>query len=159
MEVLLVKYSDTGRSHNYKIKTEIFKKEGKKIVSKTPLNKESKRHILNIHKNRGKLEKAGFKLNLVNSWMEGEKVFFDYVEGETLDLVLINLYFSRGKESFLNKLKEIKKIVEESWSPTISNLDMILDNMIQTKDGEITVIDYEWIYEGEIEKDFIFRTE
>ena len=159
MEILFVKYSDLTRSSKYKIKTEIFKesgKKGRKLVSKTALNEESKQHIINIYQNAQKLKQSGFKLELVNSWLENNKVYFDYVEGKTLDNVLIDIYFSKGIDAFLEKLKEIKEIVDDNWNIEIANLDMILDNMIQKEDGSITVIDYEWIYEGEIEKEFIF---
>ena len=48
MKTLFVKYSNTERDENYRIKTEIIEKEGKRKVLKQALNKKSQKHINNI---------------------------------------------------------------------------------------------------------------
>lgn len=156
MKIIFIKYSDVGRKEKYRIGTGIFEEKRKKIVFKKAMNEKSKEHITRIFDNKLKLEKAGYNLNLVNSWIKNEMIFFEYIEGKSLDSIVIDVFFSSGKKSLFNELKKIKKIVDESWTPEIANLDMTLDNMIKTEKGDITVIDYEWIHEGEIHKDFIF---
>jgi len=68
----------------------------------------------------------------------------------------MKIFFEIGKEKFFEKLKEIREIIDENWNEQIVNLDLTLDNMIMNEEGIITVIDYEWIYEGKIEKNFVF---
>lgn len=156
MKVIFTKYSDVGRQKKYRIKTQIIEKNGKKIVFKEALNTESQQHITKMYKNGKKLKKAGFPLKLVKSWIKDKKIFFDYVEGTSLDELAIDIFFSFGKKKLFEKLKEIKPIIDKTWNSEIVNLDMTLDNMIQSETGEIFVIDYEWIYEGKIEKNFLF---
>jgi|GEM_PF-1998606 len=156
MKTLFVKYSNTERDENYRIKTEIIEKEGKRKVLKQALNKKSQKHINNIFYNYKKLKSSGFKLNLANCYLKEGKIFFEYITGDRLDTVVMRIFFENGEKSFFEKLKEIKKIVERTWNEQIVNLDLTLDNMIMNKEGIITVIDYEWIYEGKIEKNFVF---
>ena len=156
METLFVKYSDVERNKKYKIKTEIVEENCKKKVLKQALNEESQKHINNIFYNYKKLKNLRYKLNLAKCYMKEKKVYFEYIEGTRLDEVVIKTFFKNGKELFIEKLKEIKIIIDKSWNEKIVNLDLTLDNMIINRKGIITVIDYEWIYEGKIERDFIF---
>ena len=154
METLFVKYSNIERDENYRIKTEIIKENGEKKVLKQALNEESQKHINDIFYNYGKLKKAKFKLNLAKCYLKEKKIYFEYVDGNRLDTIVMKIFFENGKEKFFEKLKEIREIIDENWNEQIVNLDLTLDNMIMNKEGIITVIDYEWIYEGKIEKNF-----
>ena len=156
METLFVKYSNVERDENYRIKTEIIKENGEKKVLKQALNEESQKHINDIYYNYGKLKKAKFKLNLAKCYLKEKKIYFEYIDGNRLDTIVMKIFFENGKEKFFEKLKEIKEIIDENWNEQIVNLDLTLDNMIMNKEGIITVIDYEWIYEGKIEKNFVF---
>lgn len=156
METLFVKYSNIERDKNYRIKTEIIKENGEKKVLKQALNEESQKHINDIFYNYGKLKKAKFKLNLAKCYLKEKKIYFEYVDGNRLDTIVMKIFFENGKEKFFEKLKEIREIIDENWNEQIVNLDLTLDNMIMNKEGIITVIDYEWIYEGKIEKNFVF---
>ena len=156
METLFVKYSNIERDENYRIKTEIIKENGEKKVLKQALNEESQKHINDIFYNYGKLKKAKFKLNLAKCYLKEKKIYFEYVDGNRLDTIVMKIFFENGKEKFFEKLKEIREIIDENWNEQIVNLDLTLDNMIMNKEGIITVIDYEWIYEGKIEKNFVF---
>ena len=156
METLFVKYSNVERDENYRIKTEIIKENGQKKVLKQALNEESQKHINDIYYNYGKLKKAKFKLNLAKCYLKEKKIYFEYIDGNRLDTIVMKIFFENGKEKFFEKLKEIREIIDENWNEQIVNLDLTLDNMIMNKEGIITVIDYEWIYEGKIEKNFVF---
>lgn len=156
METLFVKYSNVERDENYRIKTEIIKENGEKKVLKQALNEESQKHINDIFYNYQKLEKAKFKLNLAKCYLKEKKIYFEYIDGNRLDTIVMKIFFENGKEKFFEKLKEIREIINENWNEQIVNLDLTLDNMIMNKEGIITVIDYEWIYEGKIEKNFVF---
>jgi len=156
METLFVKYSNVERDENYRIKTEIIKENGEKKVLKQALNEESQKHINDIYYNYGKLKKAKFKLNLAKCYLKEKKIYFEYIDGNRLDTIVMKIFFENGKEKFFEKLKEIREIIDENWNEQIVNLDLTLDNMIMNKEGIITVIDYEWIYEGKIEKNFVF---
>ena len=156
METLFVKYSNVERDENYRIKTEIIKENGEKKVLKQALNEESQKHINDIYYNYGKLKKAKFKLNLAKCYLKEKKIYFEYIDGNRLDTIVMKIFFENGKEKFFEKLKEIREIIDENWNEQIVNLDVTLDNMIMNKEGIITVIDYEWIYEGKIEKNFVF---
>ena len=154
METLFVKYSNVERDENYRIKTEIIKENGEKKVLKQALNEESQKHINDIYYNYGKLKKAKFKLNLAKCYLKEKKI--ENIDGNRLDTIVMKIFFENGKEKFFEKLKEIREIIDENWNEQIVNLDLTLDNMIMNKEGIITVIDYEWIYEGKIEKNFVF---
>ena len=156
METLFVKYSNVERDENYRIKTEIIKENGEKKVLKEALNEESQKHINDIYYNYGKLKKAKFKLNLAKCYLKEKKIYFEYIDGNRLDTIVMKIFFENGKEKFFEKLKEIREIIDENWNEQIVNLDLTLDNMIMNEEGIITVIDYEWIYEGKIEKNFVF---
>ena len=156
METLFVKYSNVERDENYRIKTEIIKENGEKKVLKQALNEESQKHINDIYYNYGKLKKAKFKLNLAKCYLKEKKIYFEYIDGNRLDTIVMKIFFENGKEKFFEKLKEIREIIDENWNEQIVNLDLTLDNMIMNEEGIITVIDYEWIYEGKIEKNFVF---
>ena len=156
METLFVKYSNVERDENYRIKTEIIKENGEKKVLKQALNEESQKHINDIYYNYEKLKKAKFKLNLAKCYLKEKKIYFEYIDGNRLDTIVMKIFFENGKEKFFEKLKEIREIIDENWNEQIVNLDLTLDNMIMNEEGIITVIDYEWIYEGKIEKNFVF---
>ena len=157
MNVLFVKYTN-DRKEKYRIKTVIAEEKGKKIVYKEALNKLSIEHVHNIYLNREKLKAGNSPFNLVNSWFEDEKVFFDYVEGKTLDNIAINIFFNEGTDNFLKFLSDIRQKIDKDDNAVI-NLDLTLDNIIRKDNGELVVIDYEWISdvsENGIEKKFIF---
>ena len=157
MNVLFVKYTN-DRKEKYRIKTVIAEENGEKFVYKEAMNELSVNHIHNIYLNKEKLKCNNSIFNPVNSRFENGKIFFDYVEGKTLDSIAIDMFFNKGIDKFLKFLSEIKQEIDKSGNSVI-NLDLTLDNIVKKNDGELFVIDYEWvsnISEDNIEKEFVF---
>ena len=157
MNVLFVKYTN-DRKEKYRIKTVIAEENGEKFVYKEAMNELSVNHIHNIYLNKEKLKCNNSIFNPVNSRFENGKIFFDYVEGKTLDSIAIDIFFNKGIDKFLKFLSEIKQEIDKSGNSVI-NLDLTLDNIVKKNNGELFVIDYEWvsnISEDNLEKEFVF---
>ena len=149
MKVLYVKYSDY-RNEEYRIRTQIIEENQKRYIVKEALNEKSIAHINSIMENKKRLEDINFKFKLANCWITEKKLMCDYIVGETLDKTLIDIFLKYGTDQFLKKLEEIKKLFDSSWNPEIVNTDLNFDNIFLDETGNYVIIDYEWVYKGEL---------
>ena len=157
MDVLFVKYSN-DRKEKYRIKTVIAEKNEERFIYKEALNEYSVNHIKNIYLNKEKLKVNNTVFNIVNSWFKDDKVFFDYVEGKTLDAIAIDIFFNEGITKLLKFLLNLKKEIDKNDS-SIINIDLTLDNIIKKENGDLIIIDYEWISDigkSELGNKFVF---
>lgn len=169
------------RAEQFQIETGIYRTEiGKKVI-KMPLNEKCESHIQRIHENYQRYKECGNDM-LAESRPFGKGVEFEFVTGTSFCTNLLKLADANDKKTFLEKLASYKEYVVASANGTIAqyqagaefdgvfgtqdglenkqagnnlNIDMTFDNMIETANGDIKVIDYEWIFNFAIPVDFI----
>ncbi len=180
MNPIYCKYSN-DRAVQFRIKTAIYQEEnGKKIVRKSALNAAAAEHIEQIYRHYLQM-KESFRGSLFapNQCTRTESgVELEFVEGETLEQYLDELYFSGRYLKIIEEMKRYRDILyslpdnipfqytekfEEVFggdtrfgdcpSLRISNIDLIFCNILM---GEIrTIIDYEWVLDVPVPIEFI----
>lgn len=157
MNILFIKYAN-DRKEKYRIKTVIAEENGEKFIYKEALNEHSVDHIRNIYLNKEKIKLNNSIFKLVNSWFKNGRVFFDYIEGKTLDSIAIDIFFNDGVAKLLKFLLELKKEIDKN-NGSVVNLDLTLDNIIKKENGELVIIDYEWLSDidkSQLRNEFVF---
>ncbi len=179
-KTLYAKYNRI-RLKQFQTKIEIVEQEGKPQVIRTPLNKEAATHVkrlLNTYKNYPDYYNQ-MRLETVREY--GESVMGEYITGVSFTKQLEQylgddtLIFDKVKEALgvildinekycvpfqmTERFQEFFGEVEgietyEGDGVSVCNFDPIFDNIIQTEDS-IVVIDYEWMYEVTIPKEFL----
>lgn len=149
-----VKYSkfSNDRSEEYAIRTDICaEKQGEFYVVKMPLGAKAAGHIDNIKTSYRLLKKryegGRLELNQCEDWGEGLR--FEYIEGSTLEELFDYLLDKQDHEGFIKLFKEYVEAIDYNNSVKVSDFDLIFSNILM-KDGQWTVIDYEWTFGKEI---------
>ncbi len=172
--IVYTKYS-SGRSPKFAIRTCIARENEEFLLYKTPEYPAGALHIQSIAGAKEKLEKLWEekKLYQVNQcWLEGEKIFFEYLKGVTLEEKLDQL-LEEGKQNSVKELLrvEVRNILEAAPTGTFSmtpefqkvfgnvtfsqeetavepaDIDLIFSNILLTEDGKRHVLDYEWTFD------------
>jgi len=175
LEISSVRYS-VNRKKEYQIKTIIYEINGEKYVKKAPYTSYAVNHVLNIARNYKMYQNSIF--TLVKPAVNGNEVIFPFVEGESFDALILDNINRNNLEEFVGNLKwfiwlldketqidfKITPKFEEVFgsgyrfeqfkSLLFSNIDSTFDNMI-LNDNEVTMIDYEWVFDFPIPKEFI----
>ncbi|EKN62794.1 hypothetical protein P9E76_11960 [Schinkia azotoformans] len=175
MHIKSVKYS-INRKKCFQIKTTIFEDNGMRFVRKDPFTEESKSHIHQIEKNFHLLKDS----NLVHvpPQLDGNKLIFQYVDGELLETRLYNILKKGSANEFIKAVQSYRSILLNentidfyetkqftdifgdgkrfNGMPAfkVSNIDLNFDNLILSN-GKIIVIDYEWVFEFPIPVDYV----
>lgn len=176
VNVYSVRYS-VNRKKEYQIKTVIYEENGIVSVVKEPYTKYGDKHISNIYNNYELLKNSA--MNLAAPILKGNVIVFPFIVGESLDEKLIKNVNEEDVKSFKDKIiwfktmlekdEQIEFIVTEpfkrifgtdhsfvgSKSLRVSNIDSNFDNLIINSNNEITIIDYEWVFDFPIPLDFI----
>ena len=178
-QVIFSKYSNE-RNRKLAIRTDICQEEGKRLVCKSPMYAEGKEHILKLPEWEQALSKKyeNTRVSFNHGFMEGDKICLEYLEGETLEVILDRLCEKKDHEELIDLVRqfidEIKRanpqkfimtdrfkevfgnfnISDEETGADINNIDMIASNII-VKDQKWTVIDYEWTFDFPIPTNFI----
>lgn len=169
------------RAEQFQIETGIYRTETGKKVTKMPLNEKCESHMQRILENYRRYQECGNEM-LAESRAFGKGVEFEFVTGTSFCTNLLKLGDAGDKKRFLEKLASYKEYVVASANGTVAlfqagaefeavfgvqdglenkqagnnlNIDMTFDNLIETADGSIKVIDYEWIFNFAIPVDFI----
>ncbi len=161
-EAIYIKYNRT-RKKEYRIKTSILERNGKKVVAKTALTKESKGHIASLREKYDKLLKENPNVNyLKGEYSEnGESAFFPFVKGRSLTAMIGENIVNGELPADLVK-DALESIIGQSGS---SNHDAIFDNFLlpdedketgKTPNGVFTGIDYEWVETLPLEKKYLW---
>lgn len=159
-----------GRRDVFDVRTSIVCRNGVRTVQKSPYTWYARRHVANLYENYKTLTAAypDHPVHFNRCSMNGDTAEFEYLEGKTLSF-MISDYLSSGEydritaeyDKIFNLLSEnadnfvpsrefheafgvghVKLLTLQS--PTVSNIDMIPQNIIVTNDGNYHVIDYEW---------------
>lgn len=182
-QVLYSKYNRT-RKKEFQIGTKIYIEDGKKYVEKFALDDEAVPHIQNIGKwssllgnayshvkfQRGMETTDGF---VIFPYLEGKRITDCLVENisnreKTLELIhqYMDMIFDFHEDYIkeFNKSDEFVKVfgevegLEGATATSLSNVDMIFDNIFLCEDG-MYLIDNEWGFDFSIPVDFIkYRT-
>lgn len=176
VNVYSVRYS-VNRKKEYQIKTVIYEENGIVSVLKEPYTKYGENHIYNIYKNYELLKNSA--MNLAAPILKGNVIVFPFIVGESLDEKLIKHVNEEDIKSFKDKIIWFKTMLEKdeliefivtepferifgtdhsfvgSKSLRVSNIDSNFDNLIINSNNEITIIDYEWVFDFPIPLDFI----
>ncbi|WP_107839188.1 hypothetical protein [Metasolibacillus meyeri] len=167
MEILKIKYS-IDRKEEFQIKTIIYKDNGIKIVKKEAYSQKSINHIKIINTNYKLLQNS--KMVLVKPVLEENSVVFSYIDGESIDSILMQYVMNKDIDGFKEILSWYKSlllqeevvpfVVTEQFTrifgsiPNIdgvpavktANIDLNFDNLIKHNE-QVTVIDYEWVFD------------
>lgn len=170
-DLLYVKYSN-NRGEALRIKTEIRKAEGsQKKVAKLPTSKFSKRHIHNLYKHYNKLRElygnSEFRFNMCS--YSHNRANLEFVEGKSLYAIVTDHIKAGDFESAFAEFDKIYDLLQTNkvnFVPgrkfrsafgnvnftealdacPISNIDLILQNIIIDSSGKYNVLDYEWTF-------------
>lgn len=173
-EVIYAKYSN-GRAPKFAIQTHIAKTETKDLqiykMAEYEEGKEHIRHIVQAAEGLQELwkEKGIFQVNQCR--LEGNKIFFEYLQGITLEEILDELLEKRKLDQVMDKIQkvvdsivhassteefqmtpEFRKVFGEVEFPTkiqavkIADIDMIFSNLLLDREQRCHVLDYEWTF-------------
>jgi GT2 family glycosyltransferase len=185
MKVIYVKYN-RERLPQFQIETAICKQNDELFVRKRALTGSAEVYIKSIFSNYLLLKDTYKNTNIVKATLNSNEIIFEYKEGKTYDILLIDAIFENNKEkflsyiadyvSFINNLegnnikdfyanrffKDIFGIAYEAKNVSclsIANIDMVFDNLIIDSNNQFNLIDYEWVFQFEIPASFvIFRS-
>lgn len=182
MEKIIYSKFSNDRSPSLNIITEIVESEGRKLVKKTSSSPESASHIRNIKMWSDRLTKRfeHVEMEVSEAILENDTLYFNYIDGKTLEDVLDEYLLADDKEGFLkavqsyvakiNKAYEVEpfqatnEFVEvfgeidfagEMGATRELDIDLIFSNIILS-DGRWIVIDYEWTFDFPIPIKYLF---
>lgn len=178
--VLFTKYSN-DRNPKFAIKTSILEEEGCRTVVKQASYPEGREHIRNIYSSYKNLEDifAGTMLSVNKCREEEDRVILEYIEGTTLQEIL-DTWLREGRwqefketlRSFFQLLKSRAKndfVMTEAFekvfgninldvpykSFSVTDIDLILSNILVDGNGKWSLIDYEWTFHFPIPVQFL----
>ncbi len=155
-ETEYVKYSN-DRAPEFAIRTDIVKKGTERFVVKHRMSQAGEMHINNMLESAKELASVYEKTGLsVNRCEEKEGVFFEFVEGVTLEEKLDECLSQNKKEEFLALVERYRNILLNVSDNDVADYDLIFQNIMVNGD-KWTVIDYEWTFPCRISADIMFR--
>ena len=151
-----------SRLPQYRICTEIVEVHGTKLVQKAALSKEANEHILSFDWKykllAHQLELAGRGLSVLKPSLRRlpDGCFaaqFPFLAGRTLSAELGSL-IALGKAP-IGKLKDVLERLMGPGIEACHNLDLVLENVMVLPDGSLCLLDYEWVFEEPLQRDFV----
>lgn len=169
------------RDKRFRIKTSILKDDsGKYLIRKEPLQFESKEHIMHLDSSYRALTSMyhGSKFCVNKVEVNDGILNVEYLEGDTLENYVQNLYDSNLQEELFRVLKDLieeirklavidfiitddfKKVFGEHTflklykSCPVTDIDLILSNIIVNSNGW-NIIDFEWTFSFPVPIDFV----
>ncbi len=171
------------RKEKYRLTTTIEKKTNGLLVRKKINQNVAKDHLFSIVEKYEKIKPYFKEIQVVEPYLADNTLIFPYIEGDNLLGEFIRHYLNDDEDSAIGVLYEFKKLIDNLASVDydvgtneefvkvfgksstgkekcvkIGCLDLNLDNFIR-KSGKIYLIDYEWVFDTPLPKDFLyFRT-
>ncbi len=152
-ETLYVKYSN-DRAAEYVIRTEIKDMNGL-AVYKTALSREAENHVKKMDDTYRALSKkyegSSLAINKCQMGEDGKSVVFEYIAGSTLEELMDRCLEKEDMEGFGRLFDRFLECVNYGQESAITNYDFIFSNILVSgeEQEQWTLIDYEWIGEGE----------
>jgi|GEM_PF-4718944 len=179
--VIYAKYN-RNRHPKHQTETKILQLRDRKYVIKKALHRDAFPHIMNM-KNNYCLMKDCFSLESIAkaNFNKEDEIYFDYVEGKSFEEIAFSMLTQKNSIGFIEILKEYINFVksnrtlkrgkfiinddflevfgrvsidEEIEYFTVSNIDLIFDNIFLQGDQKI-IIDYEWVFSFPIPANYI----
>lgn len=171
-----------GRKREYQIITKIVFVDGNKYVLKEAACAEAKQHVKNTFHNEGVIAPVYGNYLLRGQWVE-ERIVTPFIEGKTLGSRLREqLREQDGEEKAVALLRQWRKLIigdeknickfvpsnefEEVFgkaddlagvdATVVSNFDCSAENIFFLQNGEIKIIDYEWVFSFKIPVEMSF---
>lgn len=168
--VSYAKYSRCRRKE-FRIKTEIFDRDGQKLVKKAALNKLAQPHVFKMKQNEEKWKSYFPKLKHVEGWLETDEYVTPYVDGMDLDASFYEVRNQLDKfvEKFIYYVENYLRPQEEELKPfqmtdefvsvfgencphgaeslEVTNVDLIFSNLKLASENQLYCFDYEWIFD------------
>ena len=174
-EIKYARYSN-DRANEYQIKTLLTHSEIEgvtvKKIEKHPLYNESVEHIAGMRLGYEKLLErfAGGNLQINKCILvepedviaddEVEKVYaeFEYIEGKTLEEYLDECLEKNDLDKFHMLFNEYIESISYNEELPITDYDLVFSNILISPDGEWNIIDYEWVFDKQVEtREIAFR--
>lgn len=180
-ELLYVKYS-VERGENYRIRTEIVRKEdGTRVVRKVPYGEKASAHVKQMKHWETVLKKEyepqGVLINTCTLTEQGAE--FEFIKGETLEERLNQYLENDDLSGLIGEIKDYAKKLEVLLKPEpfiagdqfreifgdiafatpqraakINDIDLIFSNIL-IKEEQWNIIDYEWTFDFQIPVKFL----
>ncbi len=167
------------RKEQYRIKTQILKKNHKKYVRKSALNSLALEHISNLGSNKDKCEDCLPNIKYAEGKLKDSNYYLSYIEGTDLDVIFYE--YRNNIELFIKKfcyyVEEYLKPSEESMIPfsvsnefvcvfgsiaplnqmslRYTNIDLIFSNLKLTEDNQLYCFDCEWVFDFLIPYEYV----
>lgn len=145
-DVIFTKFSN-DRSPLYNIRTDIVSRDNGFVVIKNAMDLQAIDHIKKLQDRYEELKKAYPELEFNYCQLCQDVVEFEYLEGLTLDEILLGLLQQNREDDFLSMVREYVRRVSHSTNPSLIDVDMIFKNIIISDSGDWTVLDYEWTFD------------
>jgi hypothetical protein len=169
------------RKEEFQIETSIvIEEDGCKKVIKSAIGQKAKEHIREIYENYIYYKKHGVD-TLVPCVLIDDAAEFEFIQGKSCCYHLLSAIWEQNLDQFYKLLKSYKLLVEstalekeEFYASTefqevfgvheelngkqaskYLNVDMSFDNIIFKDNGEVSILDYEWILKFPVPVDFI----
>lgn len=172
-KIIYTKYANE-RSRRFSVRTDILEeKDGIRLISKKACYPEGEDHVEHIFQSCGKLkqELAGSGLFVNKCEKTAVGIELEFVQGQTLQEILDGMLRTKRKKVFMDTMTRYLNLVEtlgkvpfymteqfrevfgdvclsgELLCAEVTDIDMILSNILVNSQGEKTLIDYEWTFD------------
>ena len=178
-EVLYTKYN-SKRIPRYQLSTSIVQDGEQKYALKKAIQPRANDHLQNLISNREKLKKLYRDIQLVECQSMEDGIAFPFIKGRhfmedvnfvdgSLEEIIVNLKegltrITSYQEDMLCKFEMTEGFAEvfEGCEPKegeeairIANVDSLFENFVVLEDENLCCIDYEWVFDFPIPKDYI----
>lgn len=171
------------REERFQIETGIFLDGQEKKAVKRPLNKKAQPHVQAMYENYRFFCEHGIGLFVKCEPFGEDGVIFEFAAGDTCYTHLLCAVQAGNKEEFYSILSGWRDIVKQSCPvpeeafvdsvefaqvfgshPELNgkaayrklDIDLTLDNLVLTENGEYKIIDYEWIFDFPVPVEFMY---
>lgn len=155
-ETVIYSRCSNERNEAYRIRTDIFLKDGEKKAVKFPLTKEAETHVRKLEANYRELHKAAEGTHAVFSPVRCENggAVCAWVKGVPMQQML-QTYLDGGRLKEADRLiLAYMELVKKLSAANVVDVDLIFANILI--EGEVwNIIDYEWSFEGPLPAEWI----
>lgn len=170
------------RRKEFQLKTKIMEDGSNRYVIKEAIYEEGIPHIINMFSNVSVIEALYDKEMICEAKVVEKKLIVPFYKGMTLKQKLLQCIHDNDKQGFVDLMTKWKEIVMGKAdnfcefemtkgfveifgnadelvgenATRISNVDCTCDNIIVLENGQIKILDYEWVYAFPIPIDFIW---
>lgn len=180
-KIIYTKYANE-RSRNFSVRTDIAEeKDGVRVLCKKACYSEGKDHIEHIFQSYGRLkqELKGSDIFVNKCEKTEEGIELEFVKGQTLQEILDGMLRTKNKKKFTDMLTQYLNFVQSLGKvpfratdefrqifgnklpsegllcAEVTDIDMILSNILVDSQGKKTLIDYEWTFDFPIPVKFV----